>query len=106
MFFLLRIFFPEHKHHKKKKKTKKQKLLERNRRLNNILEQERLQEQNRRKIKEDQEKQRGEKPKLYGGFAKPEKETMNTDQWKEKAFELRSRIGRGRSRAQTLWAGR
>ncbi|NDF11739.1 MAG: hypothetical protein EB060_02855 [Proteobacteria bacterium] len=79
------------------------------RRLHIILAHERIHEENRRKIKEEEQtRRRGFKRKLTGGFAVPQKEELGdkVEKWRERVDSMRSKMRSGREQARNMWKGR
>ena len=83
-------------------KTKKEKVLARNKKLHNILEAERIHEENRQNIRRRTE---NKKPGMaMGGFSTPVNEQVNMD-WLTKAQQLRGRVLAAKKKSKGMWRG-
>jgi hypothetical protein len=88
---------------KNEPQTKKEKIRARNKKLHNILEAERIHEEQRQEIKKRQDPNI---PKvLMGGFSKPIDEEVRMD-WRGRAHALRERVLQAKKKAKGRWKGR
>ena len=83
--------------------TKKEKIRARNKKIQIILEAERVHEQQRQDLKRQQDP--NQKKPLMGGVSRPTDEEVKLD-WRTKAKSLRERVHVAKSKARGRWKTR